>query len=222
MRLVQLLAERSGDAKQFAEQLAELVGNPDKEDAVGYQEDLEKMDSDLKRAKSDTGILDDFLKLLKSTWSDDINRIIGWVNWAPKITSTVDTRHNTRDIGVITLDEDKFIKNFKGDFIYLGPFSSYLSCFLSSSNGTMILQPVSSPATRLSPASTPTPPSRPHSSTRKTIYSGSCVSSTPKPSRTRTSWTRITTLASPLPRMGRLPILPLFGQRASPSEQRMT
>ena len=42
MRLVQLLAERSGDAKQFAEQLAELVGNTDKEDAVGYQEDLEK------------------------------------------------------------------------------------------------------------------------------------------------------------------------------------
>ena len=50
---------------------------------MGYQEDLEKMESDLKRAKSDIGILDDFLKLLKSTWSDDVNRIVGWVDWAP-------------------------------------------------------------------------------------------------------------------------------------------
>ena len=105
---------------------------------------------------------------------------------------------------------------FRSNFVYLGPFSSYRSCFLSSSDGTMILQPVSSPVTRLSPASTPTPPARPHSSTRKTIYSGSWVSSTPQPSRTRTSATGITTLASPLARMGRPPILPLV---ASPSSR---
>ena len=93
-----LLAEKSGDARQFAEQLAELVGNPDEEDAVGYQEDLETIESDLKRAKSDIGILDDFLKLLKSTWSNDLNRIIGWVDWAPKITNKVDPHHYTRDL----------------------------------------------------------------------------------------------------------------------------
>ena len=175
------------------------------------------MESDLKRAKSDIGILNDFLKLLKSTWSDDVNRIVGWVDWAPKITNKVDPHHYTRDIGVVTLYEDKFIKNFKGNFVYLGPFSSYLSFFLSSSNGNMILQLVSSPTTRLSPASTRTPPTRPNSSTRKTIYLGYWVSSTLQPSRTRTSSTRIITLASPLPRMGRPLILPLV---ASPSSRR--
>ncbi|KAJ2914835.1 hypothetical protein MD484_g5580, partial [Candolleomyces efflorescens] len=122
-----LLAERLGDAKQFADQLVELLANPDEEDVAQYQEDLQRKESDLKKAKLDVGILEDFLKLLRTTWSDPINRIVGWVDWAPEVSKNVDSRRYTRDISVITLERNKFIKNFKGNLVYLGAFSFYLS-----------------------------------------------------------------------------------------------
>jgi len=83
----------------------------------------------LQKAESDVGILGDFLKLLKSTWSDALDRIIAWLDWAPKIANNVDTRRYTRDIGVMTLEKDKFVKNFKGNFVYLGALFFSLSSF---------------------------------------------------------------------------------------------
>ncbi|KAF8641974.1 hypothetical protein AX16_009766 [Volvariella volvacea WC 439] len=127
-----LLAEKLADAKQFAEQLAELVAERPAEEDPGYEADLEKKESALKNAKLDVGILDDFLKLLKSTWSDAVDHIVGWVDWAPKIANNVDPHRYTRDIGIITLDEDKFINNFKGNFVYLaGKFTrdEIIACF---------------------------------------------------------------------------------------------
>ncbi|KAG9079634.1 hypothetical protein FRC06_007612 [Ceratobasidium sp. 370] len=122
-----LLAEKLGDVKQFAEQLAELLPDPPTDE----YESARKQD-DLKRAKVDVGILDDFLKLLNSTWSDPYQRIVGYLDWAPKIANDLDNRCHTRDIGIVALDEDKFVKNFKGNFVYLaGKFTrdEIVSCF---------------------------------------------------------------------------------------------
>ncbi|KAI0043598.1 hypothetical protein FA95DRAFT_1498344 [Auriscalpium vulgare] len=127
-----LLAEKLGDAKQFAEQLAELLADrPEAEDA-SYDLDLKHKGQELERAESDVGILDDFLMLLESTWSDAFDRIIAWLDWAPKIANNVNPRGYTRDIGVMTLEKDKFVKNFKGNFVYLaGKFTSdeIIACF---------------------------------------------------------------------------------------------
>jgi hypothetical protein len=133
-----LLVEKLGDAKQFAEQLAELLAERPEEEEEDYEKDLkDKADKeqDLKKAESAVGVLDDFLKLLKSTWSDDdLNRIIAWLDWAPEIANDVDPRRYTRDIGVMTLEEDKFVKNFKGNFVYLGAFFFYLSFYPNAAN----------------------------------------------------------------------------------------
>ncbi|KAG8896400.1 hypothetical protein FRC00_006010, partial [Tulasnella sp. 408] len=114
-----LLAEKLGDAKLFAEELAELVADPPEEEDVDYNRDLKDKERQLKKVESDVGILGDFFKLLKSTWSDALDRIIAWVDWAPKIANDADPRRYTRDIGVMTLERDKFVKNFKGNVVYL-------------------------------------------------------------------------------------------------------
>lgn len=118
-----LLAEKLGDAKSFAEQLADLVADAPEEEDEGYNRDLKDKEQQLQKAESDVGVLDDFLKLLKSTWSDALDRIIAWLDWAPKITNDADPRRYTRDIAVMTLERDKFVKNFKGNFVYLGAYS---------------------------------------------------------------------------------------------------
>ena len=190
-----LLAEKLDDAKLFAEQLVELVADQPEEEDAEYNRDLKDKEQQLQKAESDVGVLDEFLKLLKSTWSDALDRIIAWVDWAPKIANDADPRRYTRDIGVMTLERDKFVKNFKGNVVYLGAYS-FLSLFfvLTSSNGNFQL--ASSPAPRSTLASTPTPPTPPYSSTQRTTSSGSRVLSTPQPSRTRTLSTRTTTPAS--------------------------
>lgn len=119
-----LLAKKLGDAKQFAEQLEELLANvpADEDEAAGHQVGVDRKQDDLKRAEVDVGLLDDFLKLLNSTWSDAYQRIVGYLDWAPKIANDLDNRRHTRDMGIIALDEDKFAENFKGNFVYLGEF----------------------------------------------------------------------------------------------------
>lgn len=210
-----LLAEKLDDAKLFAEQLAELVANQLEEEDAEYNRDLKDKEQQLQKAESDVGVLDEFFKLLKFTWSDALDRIIAWVDWAPKIANDADSRRYTRDIGVMTLERDKFVKNFKGNVVYLGAYSFLsLFCFLTSSNGKFQL--ASSPAPRSTLASTPTLPAPPYSSTQRTTSSDSRVSLTPQPSRTRTLSTRTTTPTLSLPRKGRRPTLPLA---ASPSSR---
>ena len=131
-----LLAKKLGDTKQFVEQLEELLANPpseDEDEAPEHQLDVERKQDDLRRAKVDVGLLDDFLKLLNSTWSDAYQRFVGYLDWAPKIANDLDSRRHTRDMGIIALDEDKFLKNFKGNFVYLGALFFCLSLSLSFS-----------------------------------------------------------------------------------------
>jgi hypothetical protein len=51
---------------------------------------------------------------------------------APAIANNANPCRYTRDIGVIALDDDKFSKNFKGNFVYLGLLLSSLSSSSSS------------------------------------------------------------------------------------------
>ncbi|KAF5375646.1 hypothetical protein D9615_009391 [Tricholomella constricta] len=119
-----MVATKLDDAKFFAEQIAELaakLGAPDydEEDAVDDDKDKQRKEADFERAKYDVKTLDDFLKLLNSTWSDNLQRIAGYVDWAPKIAKDVDHHCYTRDIGVMALEEDKFMPSFKGNHVYL-------------------------------------------------------------------------------------------------------
>ena len=84
-----LLAEKSSVTKQFAEQPVELlVDQPEVED-ISYNLDSKNKEQDLQRVESDIGILDDFFKLLKSTWSNALDHIITWLDWAPRITNNI-------------------------------------------------------------------------------------------------------------------------------------
>lgn len=119
------IATRLGDAKLFAEQLAEMLAKPkseDEEEAEADEEDKERKQQDLQRAEKDVVKLGDFLQLLTSTWSDAYQRIIGYLDWAPKIANDLDNRRYTRDLGVIALDENKFKESFQGNSVYLGTY----------------------------------------------------------------------------------------------------
>jgi hypothetical protein len=119
------IATKLSDAKLFAEQLAEMVAKPkseNEEEAATDEEDKERMEQDLKRMEKDVVKLGDFLQLLTSTWSDPHQRIIGYLDWAPKIVNDFDNHRYTRDLGVVTLDENKFKERFQGNSVYLGTY----------------------------------------------------------------------------------------------------
>ncbi|KAI0684008.1 hypothetical protein BC835DRAFT_1409252 [Cytidiella melzeri] len=80
----------------------------------------------LQIAQKDVVTLADFLQLLNSTWSDDYQRIIGYLDWAPKLAKNHDSRSYTCDLGVIALDESKLRESFQGNSVYLGLASPYL------------------------------------------------------------------------------------------------
>lgn len=119
------IATKLGDAKFFAEQLAKMSAKPkseDEEDRVADEEDKERKRQDLQRAEKDVVKLGNFLQFLTSTWSDAYQRIIGYLDWAPKIANDLDNRRYTRDLGVIALDENKFKECFQGNSVYLGTY----------------------------------------------------------------------------------------------------
>lgn len=118
-----LIATKLGDTKLFAEQLAEMSAWPtseDEEQAQADEEDKARKQQDLERAVNDVAQLSDFFQLLTSTWSDAYQRIIGYLDWAPKIAHGLDDRGYTRDLAVIALDESKFKDSFQGNAVYLG------------------------------------------------------------------------------------------------------
>lgn len=122
-----LLAEKLSDATLFAEQLTELLAERTDEDGEEHEKDIIDKEYDLKKAGSDAGILADFMRVLKSNWSDPFDRMIAWVDWAPKIATDLDPRRYTRDIATLTVEKNKFSKNFEGNVVYLGLFFFYLS-----------------------------------------------------------------------------------------------
>ncbi|KAF7974286.1 hypothetical protein HWV62_12422 [Athelia sp. TMB] len=91
----------------------------DEDEAEADEEDKERKQQDLQRAEKDVVKLGDFFQRLTSTWSDAYQRIIGYLDWAPKIASDLDGRRYTRDLAVIALDESKFKESFQGNLVYL-------------------------------------------------------------------------------------------------------
>ena len=116
-----LIATKLRDVEFFAERLAEMVAEPESEDedAAADKKYMERKQQDLER---DVVKLGDFLQLLTSTWSDAYQRIIGHLDWAPKIAKDLDNRRYTRDLGVIALDGNKFKESFQGNSVYLGTY----------------------------------------------------------------------------------------------------
>ncbi|KAJ3722772.1 hypothetical protein DFJ43DRAFT_1092245 [Lentinula guzmanii] len=111
------IAQKLSAATLLAEQLAALVTS---DENAANKRSKKLKEQELERLRDDLGILEDFFRLLNSTWSDAYHRFIGWLDWAPKIRNDVDKRCYTRDIGVIQLDKAKWEKNFRGNFVYLG------------------------------------------------------------------------------------------------------
>ncbi|KAH9928025.1 uncharacterized protein BXZ73DRAFT_90688 [Epithele typhae] len=127
-----LLGVKLNQATRFAAQLAKLLESRPQEEDARYNLNVKYKEQDLQRVESDVRILSDFLRLIQSTWSDPLDRIIAWVDWAPKVANDADLRRYTRDIAVMTLEKDKFVKNFKGNFVYLaGKFTpdQIIACF---------------------------------------------------------------------------------------------
>lgn len=96
------VAKKVGEAARLAEQL----------EANAWTSTMAKglKEAELKTLQEDIGMLDDFLKLLNSTWSEAVNRVIGWLEWAPKIQNDVDDRHYTWDGAVFQLNKAKWAK----------------------------------------------------------------------------------------------------------------
>ncbi|KAI0338824.1 hypothetical protein BDW22DRAFT_1409426 [Trametopsis cervina] len=91
-----LIATKLGDTWLFAEQLADMATKPkseDEEEAIANKEYKE--------------------------WNDAYQRIIGYLDCAPKIAQDLDTRRYTRHLGVIALHHTKFKDGFQGSSVYL-------------------------------------------------------------------------------------------------------
>ncbi|TRM56273.1 hypothetical protein BD626DRAFT_466674 [Schizophyllum amplum] len=141
-----LIANKLEDVKFFAEELAQMSAKLKLEDqalTVDEEEDLRRKREDLQRAKKDIVQLDEFLRLLNSTWSDDYQRIIGFLDWAPRVANDLDHRCYTRDLAVIALDEDKFKDNFRGNSIYLaGKYTrKQITSFFNAANPPVFQYP---------------------------------------------------------------------------------
>jgi hypothetical protein len=123
------IARKIGEATRLVEQLAELMAKPVSDDEDQADDDkraLKRKEQDLENVEEDMVMLEKFLRELKSSWSDAYQRLVGWVDHAPKICNDLDERRYTRDLGIIELEKSKWEKTFKGNSVYLGAF-----CFIS-------------------------------------------------------------------------------------------
>ncbi|TFK46122.1 hypothetical protein OE88DRAFT_1638775 [Heliocybe sulcata] len=105
------IAKKVHQVKHVAEQLD--VGVFTSERSRGIKE------AQLERLKEDVRTLHDFLRLLNATWSEGVNRAIGWLEWAPKIQNDIDQRRYTWDGAVLELDKAKWAKEYMSNHVYL-------------------------------------------------------------------------------------------------------
>ncbi|KAI0032626.1 hypothetical protein K488DRAFT_49453 [Vararia minispora EC-137] len=112
-----LIAKNVGTIQCLAEEIVELEKKPAAEDDASA---LKRNKRKLGEVNEDNVKLGMFLKDLNANWSDALQRTIGWVDWAPKIRSDVDSRAYTLDICTFELEKHKWEKEFKGNFVYLG------------------------------------------------------------------------------------------------------
>ncbi|KAH9932743.1 uncharacterized protein BXZ73DRAFT_89899 [Epithele typhae] len=67
----------------------------------------------------DIAALQTFLEEVNADWRDTDGRKLGIVDWAPKVSVSVDYPHYTRDIATFVVDREK-VKNFESNIVDLG------------------------------------------------------------------------------------------------------
>ncbi|CAE6480993.1 unnamed protein product [Rhizoctonia solani] len=77
--------------------------------------------AEMDKKKAAIEALKTFFVRIKKEWSGLNNRIIGYVVWAPPIVARAPPHGYTKDVCVIRLDEGKFLPNFRGNVVDLGP-----------------------------------------------------------------------------------------------------
>ncbi|OJT03665.1 hypothetical protein TRAPUB_5693 [Trametes pubescens] len=111
------IAKKIGEGKLMAQQLEQNVFTTTR--ARRLKED------ELKNLKEEVVMLDDFIKLTKSSRDEINNRTIGWLDYAPCIQNDVDNCRYTWDGAMFLLDKDRWEQQFKGNHVYLsGKFAS--------------------------------------------------------------------------------------------------
>ncbi|KAG8987177.1 hypothetical protein FRB90_003553 [Tulasnella sp. 427] len=106
------IAKKVGEGKLVAEQLEKNVFNTAR--AKRIKED------ELKNLEEEIVMLDDFLRLAKSSRGEIDNRTMGWLDWAPRIQNDVDNRRYTWDGAVFQLDKVRWQDQFRGNHVNLG------------------------------------------------------------------------------------------------------
>ncbi|KAJ7092352.1 hypothetical protein B0H15DRAFT_1021089 [Mycena belliarum] len=122
------IAKKVGEGKFVAEQLDQNV----------FATDMARRlkEAQLKTLEEDVVMLDDFLRLAKSSRAEIDNRAVGWLDYAPCIQNDVDTRRYTWDGAVFELDKARWEQQFQGNHVYLGGKFSFddITKFFSPSN----------------------------------------------------------------------------------------
>ncbi|KAJ2920357.1 hypothetical protein MD484_g192, partial [Candolleomyces efflorescens] len=109
------------DIVDFTKSIGESESKLDTPEEDAWRKDV------LAQRNKDQPILQALLAQVSTDWQDADNRRLGVVDWAPKISASVDHHCYTRDIATFEVDREK-LKNFKGNIIDLG--NQYNHCQL--------------------------------------------------------------------------------------------
>lgn len=118
-----LVTRNADEIVRFAGEVARLKAKPRSAKNAQADDDdeaLEASKEQLTKLKKNKIKLQEFYEEVYTKWNDIDRRTIGFVDWAPKISITVDDRHYTRDIGTVELDPQKFAEIFQANVVDLG------------------------------------------------------------------------------------------------------
>ncbi|KAG8679141.1 hypothetical protein FRC08_017185 [Ceratobasidium sp. 394] len=93
-------------------------GGPNVQQSVG---ELEETQRELTKTQTAIVELKKLFVMVKKQWTKPKDRIIGHVVWAPPISIAPAPHSYTKDVCVVKLDEKKFMPNFRGNMLDLGP-----------------------------------------------------------------------------------------------------
>ncbi|KIY48392.1 hypothetical protein FISHEDRAFT_58901 [Fistulina hepatica ATCC 64428] len=83
--------------------------------------ELEETQRELTKTRAAIEELKNFFVKMKKQWSKPKDRVIGHVVWAPPISVHTAPHSYMVDVCVVKLDKKKFLKNFRGNVLDLGP-----------------------------------------------------------------------------------------------------
>jgi hypothetical protein len=92
-------------------------GGPNAEQAA---RELAETQCEMRNTRTAIEELKKFFVKVKKQWTKPKDRVIGYVVWAPPISVSAASHHYTNDVCVITLDAQKFLRNFRWNALDLG------------------------------------------------------------------------------------------------------